>query len=302
MKDGPPCNEIEHQARQQGTKTPFPNDLPAAIAANSKRNNKKGNPVDDLENRAQSAEKWMVFLTGLIVAVTIAGVAVAYRQWSTMDRQLKEMQDSGKQTDLLIRQVTEQAKAANQLAEIARNSLIENRAQFHRDQRPYIIPTVEPAPVHPVGAPITAKFFLVNYGKSPAIKVSGYAAILFGRDALKQADEWFAAKVNQRFNSKIGTVIPPGIPNGLNREKYTLLSGEKILGGKDVELINKVDYSVVIVMRHLYFDGAGNSYRTDSCFTMLKTWEAAYCQDHNEIYDEADQQRYEGITTDPHAN
>lgn len=281
MKDNPPSNEIQQQPEHQGTEVPLADNFPSAKTCDSKSNNEKKTRIERLEDRIRTAEKWMIFLTGLIFVVTVAGVLAAYLQWKTMDGQLDEMRSNGKQTDKLIAQVTEQAKAANRLAEIASTSLAENRQQFQSDQRPYIISNIVPV-IPTEGAPLSGRVSVVNYGKTPALKVGTYTSIFFGRDAMKQADRWFAAERNQRFDTEIGTSIPPGIPVGLSREIPS--SSEKSVTREDIDLIMHNDTAVVLVARHLYFDTVGNSYGTDSCFRVLKGWLTAYCEGHNVIH------------------
>jgi hypothetical protein len=284
MKNDRSSNRVQQEPHKQPSAIPIPPDMPQGKETNCECNKGENTDITHLEKRLTKDERWMLIFTGIMAFSSAITVIVAFLQWDSMRRQLAEMQGSGKQTDLLIQEVTQQAMAANRLAIVANSSLAESKAQFQRDQRPYIIPTIEPFPVHPPGAPLQAKYFLVNYGKSPAMKVSGYAAILIGRDALKQADEWFTADINQRFNTQIGTMIPQGIPNGLNKDKYAYIPSKKVVSVEDAEMMNKIDNSVVIVMRHVYFDSAGNRHGTDSCYAMLKTWEASFCNNHNEIY------------------
>lgn len=253
--------------------------------------NKNGsNEVKRLQNRLdryrrllEHGNKWEFRFSAVIATAAVVSAVVGGSQWYFMSRQLDEMDGNSKQTDKLIAQVTAQAEAVNRLAEIARESLAESRDHSQRDLRPYVIPSIEPGPLVE-GLPITARHFLVNYGKSPALKTSGYMAVFVGKDALSQADKWFAEEINQHFNTELGAAIPPGVPFGVNRERSAVVPNKRVITKEDIDLILRRDYSVVIVSRHLYFDGLEKSYGTDTCFMMTSRWEAAICPRHNEIH------------------
>lgn len=244
--------------------------------------NKQGEEIKALSKRVDLG----LWFSGVVAATAIVSSYVAYLQWNAI-------RGGGEQTDQLIAQVTEQAKAANRLAEIARDSLAESRRHFQADQRPFIISNVAPrAPK--VGASLEARVSMINYGKTPALQVGTYATVLIGPDALKQADRWFANDRQQKFDTSIGNIIPPGIPVGLSRE--IPISSIKKLTPEDMETLISQDNQAVFVARHLYFDTAGNSFGTDSCYRLLKGWVTAFCERHNEMHE--DYKEYPGGCAD----
>ncbi len=217
------------------------------------------------------------------IAIAAGGVIVAHFQWKTMQGQLEEMKGTGKQTDDLIAQVTEQAKAANRLAEVADASLAESRDHSKRALRPYLLPTIEPGSLVP-GEPIKARYYLVNYGQTPALKTYSITGVFVGRKAMKEAEKWFADQTTQIYETNAGPPIPPGVPSGRNNEKFIPIPSRRSITAQDIAMIAEQDYSVVIASRHIYRDGFGNTYGTETCHMMTKTWEAAYCPSHNEMY------------------
>jgi len=142
----------------------------------------------------------MISLTAAITIITLFGVAVAYLQWTAMRDQMNEM-----------------------------------RSQFQRDQRPYVMPTkVEPFPFA-AGKPIMVNLRWVNYGKSPAIKVSGRSAIFFGANALEQADRWFELiEASKPLTSIPERIVPPGVPTDLKEAEFSTLSSIKAITQKNL--------------------------------------------------------------------
>lgn len=254
--------------------------LSALVAEPPRPSHSPDNGVEEKQDKEIQALSKRVDLglwfSGVVACAAVISALVAYLQWDAI-------RGNGEQTDRLIAQVTEQAKAANRLAEIANASLSEGRDHSRRDLRPYILPTIEPGALIE-GVPVRAKYSLINYGKTPALKMRTYGKVFVGRNALKEADQWFAERVDPGIYADFGAPIPPGVPNGLNKEKYLLIPNERPMSKEDIALVRDRDFTVVIVSRHYYLDGFGETYWTDACFMMLKTWEAGYCQHHNEIH------------------
>jgi len=280
MQDKNSSQEIQQHPDKGSSDIPLSINEPSSPPADTVGNNTKENDIESLEDRIRAAEKWMIFLTAAIIVVTFFGVIAAYMQWNTMSGQLDEMREAGKQTDILIQEVTEQAKAANRLADSARDSILEGRSQFQQDQRPYIIYTVVPTDLVP-NAPIQVNLLLVNYGKSPAIKVRGTGNVFWGKDAMKQADEWFDAQAIKSLPSNVGTIIPPGVI--VNPQRITLTSASSI-SQSEFKVLTSTNFSIVVVTHHEYEDRSGNHYWTNSCYSRLANGAISNCFEHNEIH------------------
>lgn len=105
--------------------------------------------------------------------------AAAKAQSGQAEAQTTKMAESLRKTDELIRQATEQAKATNKLAgeakksaEVAKESLDEIRANFVRDQRPWLSVAGMELPAEPKeGEDFSIYVTLINSGRTPALTV-----------------------------------------------------------------------------------------------------------------------------------
>jgi hypothetical protein len=243
--------DIEQQPNQDSTSIPLLQDQPSSTPAGGEGNKSDTNKINNLENLIESTEKrLMIFLTAAMAFFALCGVGVAVLQWKTMNGQLEEM-----------------------------------RSQFQRDQRPYVMPTkVEPFPFA-AGKPIMVNLRWVNYGKSPAIKVSGRSAIFFGANALEQADRWFELiEASKPLTSIPERIVPPGVPADLKEAEFSTLSSIKAITQEELNFLTSSNFSIAVVIRQVYFDSAGNRYWTDSCFSNLATMAMPDCPKHNEIH------------------
>src|ERR1700674_1490410 len=89
--------------------------------------------------------------------------------------------------------------------------------QFRQDQRPYIWHTSVNNDFLHNGNGIVAIIQLSDFGKSPAIDERAIGKIFAGRNAMKQAEDWFVNLGNRRLGSEDAspTIIPPGIPQAI---------------------------------------------------------------------------------------
>lgn len=223
------------------------------------------------------AEIWAVAL-GIVAILVAAGTGVAIiRQDVIANRTLSEIQKQ-------YPKLAESADAASRSADTV-------KSQWLNDQRPLVLaPIVKPSSLM-VGQRPMMNVYFANYGKDPALKASGKAAIFTGKKALKQADAWFKVEDKKANLGPPTAIIPPGIPqsekdgsvtsNGI----MTTVVAKESLSQDDFNFATTKDDGVVVVMREQYFDSLGNRYWTDQCWTKLKTGAVAQCpQGHNEVH------------------
>ena len=201
---------------------------------------------------------------------------------------------------------------------LTREAIGNNSEQFQIDQRPYLwTANKRPRTTIKVGLRMLASFELVDYGKSPAVKVAGTGKIFFGPTAKAQADQWFAS-LGQKPLQPVGQneiVVPPGIPSvfpvpnsnsndsgqfpvGEEAEKvanaipeggfggggYFTLMTDTILTQKDVDFILNMEESIAIVARFQYYDGFNNRYWSDICLSRFTVGSMPNCERHNEMH------------------
>lgn len=241
--------------------------------------------IATFKKRFKRYEKWEFRFTLVIAFAAIVSASVAYLQWHTMDRQLDEMRGNGQQVDKLIAQAAEQARATSHFAETARGSLEENKQQFQRDQRPYVMPRAVPFAITP-NQEIIVNLHSGNYGKTPAIKVGVVGNIFLGKDALTRAYQWFSKDASGVFARLNGVNIPPGIPASHIEATINTIRTNRIITEREYNSLIRRDFSIVVTLRQAYLDTAGNEYWTDFCVGRLASGEGAiaYCPQHNEIH------------------
>lgn len=111
-----------------------------------------------------------------------------------------------------------ETRRTNNLTQIA---LKDTQDNFIKDQRPYIWSSALKTNPMKAGEKLSAHVFFANYGKTPALKSGSGGKILWGKDALEQADEWFTNWDNsppEIRNSSM--IVPPGIPPPDKEENY----------------------------------------------------------------------------------
>ena len=231
-------------------------------------------------------EKWR--LTSLsnktisIATVVIAGASLL--QFGTAFFQWQEMNSAGKQTDQLIYLYRQQAQAAVDLAKATQDSIKLAKENFQEDQRPYLWRLTSRAYPITDKQKISYDIFFANYGKSPAINERSVTNLFFGKEAMSQAESWFAKHGDTRLTGGSVGIVPPGIPPTIETvPSWTSAISNKIPSKDEVEYILKTDKSVVVVARVEYFDTGGNFYRSDMCFYRLASGPIASCLQHNEI-------------------
>jgi hypothetical protein len=202
---------------------------------------------------------------------------------------------------------------------LTRTAINNNSDQFQTEQRPYVWDTglIPPENVH-VAPNEIATFAMkwINYGKSPAVKVTQRGSVWFGTlkiNPMQDVDVFFdrldGKKVNlaEIIRSQGGSpweiqlaealqdkplpvievpqnIIPPGIPPN-TREPFgntTVLRTDDPLPNLP-EIFNN-DRMIVGAGRTEYFDLSGKRYWSDFCFMRMKDGSIVKCLKHNEMH------------------
>jgi len=165
------------------------------------------------------------------------------------------------------------------------------RRQWIDDQKPLVTaPIIKPITIAE-GQPMMFNVYFANYGKSPALKASGKGMIFIGKDAVKDADEWFRTDAPKPMLHAPTAIIPPGVPatdpkgNVTSVGVFSTAVSKKRLTKDDILYIKTHDLGFVIVMREQYFDSLGNKYWTDGCWSSFMSGAIPECpQGHNEVH------------------
>jgi hypothetical protein len=199
-----------------------------------------------------------------------------------------------------------------------RKNITNNTTQFQIEQRPYVWTTNNrPKTIIKAGLPMSVNIEIVNYGKSPAVKLAAIGKIFFGPTAEQDADRYFAS-LGDRPIQPVGEkemVIPPGIPTpftltpveknqreppfptgedaekienalpdgGFGAEHITLMSDNE-LSQSDVDYILNTELSIAIVSRIQYYDGFGNRHWSNICLSRFTLGSMPNCRRHNEMH------------------
>jgi hypothetical protein len=177
--------------------------------------------------------------------------------------------------------------AAGVYALISQRQLITMREQFARDQRPYVIPThiapeqnshrEELAP----GQIIQWRIESLNYGRSPAVNMTGNDQIFFGSNAEAEVDKYF--KQLPKVLTRTGGSQGFRAPNGLGEPGFTTAQAHKPLAESDITFIKTHDFGIFVAGRIQYEDMRGKVYSTDFCYSTFLTGAIPMCLNHNEI-------------------
>lgn len=248
MPDDSASQHVEQDTNPQCAATPSPANQPNGIPTGGISDADQQSQIDNLEDRMKVGERWMISLTALMAVIAAIGVGVAGLQWWVMRGQIDEM-----------------------------------RHQFRQDQRPYVMPTkVEPFLPMP-GHPIQINVRWVNYGKSPALQVRTRAAVLFGNNALEQADKWFEVDAQNPLIGAPEMIIPPGIPPNIADAQYASIFSTRGLTTEEIEDFGRLSFYVALVIHLEYFDSFGAKYSTESCFSSFSNGAIPNCPKHNVI-------------------
>ena len=165
---------------------------------------------------------------------------------------------------------------------------------FRQDQRPYIWGISEgPKIIVPLGNDsnpqrITGKVVLVNFGKTPAQRVSATGKVFFGPNAIKNTYDWISSVPNplpptDGTEVRSQTVIPQGIPPRDTTGSWIFYSDQGVLT-RDAQYIGAHLSSVVLSLRVQYFDVFGRRYWSDICYVSDVRGTYGDCDRHNEVH------------------
>jgi len=150
------------------------------------------------------------------------------------------------------------------------------RKSFAADQRPYLWMANEAA--NPIAEShanlqgekqviVTMKY--TNFGKSPAVVLRGYHAMLLGPNAGRiRSLPWVETR----------SILPTG-----KVDFFSAVSDHV----SDQEITNYTNAQqgngITVYATWQYSDTSGNNYETEFCMTRLNSGSWAYCQEHNDI-------------------
>ncbi|MCU1302665.1 MAG: hypothetical protein JWQ87_2949 [Candidatus Sulfotelmatobacter sp.] len=173
------------------------------------------------------------------------------------------------------------------LAHTADQTLSTSREQFLKSERPYVWPGELASIPMEVGKALRVNVYFLNYGKTPAIKEKSNGQLLVAttKSVLDQADEFFAAIKDHKFESGSEIILPPGIiPDPQKSQAFVSYSSQIIPGDKNIaNALMDTDGSFGVVGAVVYEDTAGSSYTTYFCALHSKSGVMVWCPRHNEI-------------------
>jgi hypothetical protein len=159
------------------------------------------------ERKPQPRKKWVKKATSPMGLFTAGLLLVAFVQAVVTGLQLAEMKSDSLQTDKLIQQATRAADAANASSEAAKSAaqtaasaLTQNERAFVIEQRPYVWIESIKIRTKVVGQPLSYDIHLVNYGKTPAIRMYFSAWTDSGKPSGELCDRY-------RKSAELGTGI-----------------------------------------------------------------------------------------------
>jgi hypothetical protein len=132
----------------------------------------------------------------------------------------------------------------------------------------------------------------VNYGRSPALRVSQIGKIIVGQNAMDEADRFFAGLGNDPFairfpdRSLKNMVIPQGIPSDPDKTfgGFYSIYTDHALTDEEQFYIMKTDRPVAIIARIEYYDGYGTRHWSDVCWSRFRQGTIPHCDEHNEMH------------------
>jgi hypothetical protein len=207
------------------------------------------------------------FFTAILLFFT---VIFARKQWTEMHR-----------TTI---QSIRSADASNEAAQQAKVAIFQSKHQFIQDERPYLW-TIEDRD-HPEGPlhvnleegeynnKIAFRYWIKNYGKSPALKVRSESYISFNRIDPEDDIQW------KGFPDRSG-IYAPG-------DSYFKTAFSKELADASTaqalrERPAKNLPPIAIHVRIEYFDQSGNRYMTELCMVTQPNGVIANCKKHNNL-------------------
>lgn len=153
------------------------------------------------------------------------------------------------------------------------------REHFTKDQSPYI--WIKPTlPIVRSNEKFVWNIDLLNYGKSPALNVRSCILGEWGTSAPSHINDLPPNLDGTECVTAISPslVIPPG------GDMFTSAGAGMIFTQKQAEIINSMDYGLVLHGISDYSDSSGNIYESAFCLSRLATGAVASCGDTRSNY------------------
>jgi len=250
----------------------------------------------------------IALFTGLLVLCTLATAGVGLYQASISNTAanaaktaaeaakgtLKEVQKSSADTHDLAIAAKDQAKAAigqvsslqasvkesHALVRATQDSLNAMRSNFVKDQRPYM--WIKPSdPKFEEGKPLFWDVHFVNYGKSPAVKVTTCTVLWYGAGDVRADinqnaidEQCKKAAANPKTSNSIA---PPG------DAIFATAATNGVLTADDIKILRDLDFRVAMAGNITYNDVAGNPYSSAFCVVHFARGGILNCDQYNEI-------------------
>jgi hypothetical protein len=269
VADGQPSGEETSQTQSNGAESQespaqIPPSEPYASGAQAVSDEQVDKDVKALEDRVKKGEIWMIVFTGALVFVGLCQFGAAILQWRTMSGQLKEMHDSGGQTDQLLclygkqlEQATVQARAARSAADTARQTLSESIDSLQLDERPWVYVSSFNLSSEPEVGKDAPKISITpfNSGKTPALDVKAFY-------------ETFSSPIKIEPTSTFKTlepprdsILPPNFPGGvIGTYPINSILKPGLFAG-----YGQGKVAIYINVKITYSDEFGNRYWTTAC-------------------------------------
>ena len=166
-----------------------------------------------------------------------------------------------------------QWKAAKGMAESAADSITkaqaaidQSKTQFQANERPYIwtwIPNqpdgISDIPHVKLGEVVSWNFRYTNYGKSPAVGVAARCQLRLAAQKTPELKDMYAP-IHKPGYEQEGVIVPPNDKTNWG----TCFSKEKITQA-DLEIMNKYDGGIKMMVIFEYFDTGLNRYTSQVC-------------------------------------
>lgn len=187
------------------------------------------------------------------------------------------------QSKAAVNQVTELesgVKESHALVKATQDSLDAMRANFTKDQRPYM--WIKPSdPKFEEGKRLFWDVHFVNYGKSPAVKATMCTVLWYGPndvrpDINQNAIDEKCKQVTANPNAS-RSIAPPG------DAIFTTAASNVVLTADDIKILRDLDFRIAITGRITYGDVAGNPYSSTFCMVHLAAGGILNCEQYNEI-------------------
>jgi hypothetical protein len=160
------------------------------------------------------------------------------------------------------------------------------REQFTSDQRPFVwVHGVDPVTFDKGNGQLAMNFYVVNSGKTPALKEYLHRRLFYGENAVRDAYDWFD-RVEPGMPKGGGAVPPGGVPDEFHQAPVWATArtpADKRVTQSEFDDAMAHERGIVIAVRIGYEDVGGNTYTTDFCMFRSINGSMPFCDEHNTI-------------------